>query len=164
MGITNTDDVIDSRDVISRIEELESEREDLASEVKDALAARDEAETAADMDGEDESSRETFGEAVDALRSAESDLETWDEEKGEELTALKSLASEAEGCSDWVHGATLIHDAYFPTYAEDLVSDIGDLPCDLPGYIVIDWEATANNIQQDYMSVDFDGQTYWVRA
>jgi hypothetical protein len=29
---------------------------------------------------------------------------------------------------------------------------------------VIDWEATANGMQQDYKQVDFDGETYWYRA
>ncbi len=45
----------------------------------------------------------------------------------------------------------------------EMLSDIGDLPRDIPHYIVIDEDATARNIQQDYTSVDFDGATYWVR-
>jgi hypothetical protein len=40
---------------------------------------------------------------------------------------------------------------------------IGDMPKEIPSYIVIDWDATAENIQADYTSVDFDGVTYWIR-
>ena len=88
--IDNNDDLIDSCDVIARIEELESERADLVSEAEDDTNA-----------------------AVDESR--------------------------------------------------ELVSDIGDMPREIPPYIEIDWEATAENIRADYMSVDFDGVTYYVR-
>ena len=41
--------------------------------------------------------------------------------------------------------------------------DIGDLPKDLPAYIVIDWDKTANNIEADYTTVDYDGVEYLIR-
>ena len=64
---------------------------------------------------------------------------------------------------DW-YPLTLIHDSYFATYARELVEDIGDVPDGFPHYIVIDWEATAENIRQDYSSIEgFDGETYWYR-
>ena len=28
----------------------------------------------------------------------------------------------------------------------------------------IDWEKAAEELQQDYMSIDFDGVTYWMRS
>ena len=31
-------------------------------------------------------------------------------------------------------------------------------------YSCIDWEQAAEELQQDYMSVEFDGVTYWMRA
>ena len=45
----------------------------------------------------------------------------------------------------------------------ELLSDIGDLPAEIPHYIVINREATARNIRMDYSSVDYDGVTYWYR-
>jgi hypothetical protein len=48
-------------------------------------------------------------------------------------------------------------------YCQELLEDIGDIPKGLPGYIVIDWEATAENLKADYSTVDFDGQTYYYR-
>lgn len=59
--------------------------------------------------------------------------------------------------------AQLIRESYFTEAMRELVSDIGDLPKDVPGYLVIDWEATAENLKVDYTAVDFDGVTYYVR-
>jgi hypothetical protein len=126
--ISNSDDVIDSRDVIKRIEELEEEIGYTNSDN-------------AGMSGHDTS------------------------ELASELEALKALEAEAEPyVSDWRYGEALIRDSYFKAYACELVSDIGDLPRDLPSYLVIDWDATAENIRADYTSVDFAGVTYWVRS
>ena len=43
------------------------------------------------------------------------------------------------------------------------MSDIGDLPKNIPRYIEIDWDKTADNLKQDYTSVTFDGADYYVR-
>ena len=127
--ISKYDDVIDSRDVIERIEELEGEIEALVE--NDVLT----------MDQQDE---------LEELRT--------------ELTTLEDLQSECEDyCDDWQHGCTLISDSYFVEYCKEMLEDCGDLPRNLPPYIVIDWTATANNIKVDYTEVDFDGVTYLVR-
>jgi hypothetical protein len=82
----------------------------------------------------------------------------------EELDGLKALAKEAEGyVEDWPHGAVLIHHANFVNYCEELLIDIGALPRDMPDYLVIDWEATANNLKVDWTSVEFNGRTYFIR-
>lgn len=153
--ISNSDDVIDSRDVISRIEELESEREDLANVLEEAETVFNEAK---------EDDEKNMGTLEDAVDNARGELVDWDDDNADELKALKDLQDEAEGyCPDWNYGATLIRDDYFEDYCQELVQDIGDLPHGIPNYIVIDWEATADNIKVDYTSVDFDGVTYWVR-
>lgn len=136
--ISNSDDVIDSRDVIERIEELRAELEEWHDEQETTLsfefALQDEA---------------NFPEHNDEYR---------------ELRALESLAKEAEGyAADWKYGETLVRDSYFEDYARELLEDCGDIPKNLPHYIEIDWAATASNIRADYTSVDFDGVTYWIR-
>ncbi len=133
--VDNSEDVLDSRDVIARIEELEAERADIVSEDDDTSVVQDEAKAA---------------------------LKAWDEENGEELAALKAFADEISGyASDWEHGCALIRDSYFETYMDEMLEDCGDLPKNLPSYISIsiDYEA----LQMDYSAVDFDGTTYWVR-
>ena len=62
---------------------------------------------------------------------------------------------------DW-YPITLIREDYFAEYARDLVDDCGDLPA-IPSYVVIDWEATADNLRVDYSEVDVDGISYLYR-
>lgn len=135
--ISKYDDVIDVRDIIQLVEDLE---------------------TILGLD-EDEETQEVSGN--------EDEEDTSDER--EEYATLKALLDDLAGdggdeqwCGDWYPG-TLIRDSYFTEYAQELVSDIGDMPREIPSYIVIDWEATAHNIQQDYSSIEFDGVTYWYR-
>ncbi len=152
-SISNNDDTIDSREVIDRIEELEEQREDALREQADAEvdaeAAEDTEEEAPEADQDEVEDLTEFG---------------FDEDDAEELKVLKALAEEAsQYASDWKHGATLIHEDYFTEYCEEMVKDIGDLPNEIPSYLVIDWEATAHNLKADYTEVDFDGETYLVR-
>lgn len=133
--ISNTDDVIDSRDVISRIDELEAERE-------------------AFLESEPPSDAPEKKEAL-----------WLDTDEGRELATLKALADEASGyAADWQHGETLVRDSYFEDYAQQLAEDCGMIPADLKWPAsCIDWEQAARELQMDYTSVDFDGVTYWIR-
>jgi uncharacterized protein (UPF0335 family) len=142
--ISSTDSVIDSRDVIARIEELQGEREALVEQLQDARE-----------DGADEQ----------AIEECETDLQNWEDDHKEELDALLALQSQCEGYGDWDHGETLIHDGYFQTYAKELAEETGMVNEDArwPNNH-IDWESAAEELQQDYMSIDFDGETYWMRS
>ncbi len=126
-SLSNSQDVIDSRDVIARIAELEDMIED------------DHDDNGGD-DGLDEDDRA-------------------------ELDALQSLADEATGYGDWSHGETLIRHSYFIEYAQELAHDIGAIDLDVSWPAChIDWDDAAKALQMDYMSVDFDGVEYWMRA
>jgi len=137
--ISNKDDVIDSQDVIARIEKLQDEKTDLEQQ-------RDE--------------------AVDADKeTAETALAEWIDDFGDELKALLALQGKAEGYSDWRHGTTLVRDSHFENYARELAEELhGDKmrSAEWP-FDCIDWEKAATELQQDYTSVDFDGVDYWVR-
>ncbi len=155
-SISNSDDIIDSRDVIKRIEELDGERDMLAGEVDDAETAKV---------GLIEPTDEETDDADDQIATAKRALLDWDEgDEGQELKALQALQEQAEGYSDWTHGATLIRDSYFEKYAEELADDLGLLPKDAAWPATcIDWEKAARELQTDYTSVDFDGADYWIR-
>lgn len=58
----------------------------------------------------------------------------------------------------------LIHENHWVEYVEEMVSDIGDLPKKIPGYLVIDWQATADNIAMDYSQVEINGANYFYRS
>lgn len=127
-AIDNGQDVIDSRDVIERIAELESIKED----------------TDQIVDG----------------------VNTWeDSEDAHELKTLQALAEEASASPDWQYGEGLIRDSYFTEYAEQLADDIGAIDSKATWPLNhIDWDAAADALKQDYMEVDFDGVSYWIRA
>jgi len=131
---SNTDDVLDSRDIIARIEYLNDFLIDLPDDVTDATYDPDE---------------DRNGDRSDAIREREK---------------LRDLERQAENyAGDWAYGETLIHEDYFTEYAEQLVKDIGDMPDNIPRYLVIDWEATAENLKADYTAIDFSGETYYIR-
>lgn len=160
--ITNSENVIDSRDIIDRIDYLEDERATLESNVTDAQEAVDEL---ADEDADEETQAQS--DAKDALASAQEALKDWDEsDEGEELAKLKALADECEGyVGDWRHGATLISEDYFEKYAEELAGEVTEYNPNKVSwpFTCIDWTQAAEELKQDYTSVDFDGVDYWVR-
>jgi len=158
--ISNSNDIIDSRDLIEIIDDMETERGYLVDAVEDAEELiRQEMEAQ-----EDGAAFDPSGDLTDALRKAQEDLDAWDENNGEEFATLKAFAAEFEDyCDDWTHGVTLIRESYFTEYAEDFVKDVGDLPKNIPDYLVIDWDATAENLKVDYTEGTFDGVTYLAR-
>lgn len=134
-SVDNSKDLLDSRDVIARIAELETER--------------------ADIEGDEELSAGARADLLDAF----------DCDWGDELSALRALADEAASSPDWPYGETLIRDSYFKAYAEELAEDIGAIGRDAQWPLsYIDWNAAADALKGDYTSVDFDGVTYWIRS
>ena len=118
MADTSSDaDVLDSRDIIARIEELEDD-EDLDADAR------------------------------------------------VELAELRALAKQGEDLDDWEHGLCLVRDSYFKRYAQELAEDCdyinGDAGSRWP-YTCIDWEQAAEELKQDYTSLEYDGVTYWAR-
>lgn len=132
--VDNSEDVLDSRDVIERIEELESE---LEGSVADTTAG-----TVTSADGETDLTEEAT--ELLALKGLADEAEGY--------------------CPDWTYGATLIRDSYFKEYAQELADDIGAINRDQtwPNNC-IDWDEAARQLKQDYTGVDFAGVTYWVR-
>lgn len=126
---------LDTRDLQARLEELESEREDFQNTVNDA-------------------------EAGEEKQTAQEELDVWDAENLEELEALRELKDEV---CEWDDGNTLIPEEDWIDYVQELFINTGYLPSDLPCYIEIDWDRTAENIAQDYGTVDYLGTTYYYR-
>jgi hypothetical protein len=155
--ISNSQDVMDSRDVIERHEEMTSERQGYVDEITERE------EGLADVAEENADERSAAQDDLDAAREA---LKEWDEENGDELKALSDFVAEGENSAeDWTHGATLIRDSYFEDYAQELAEDLnGKAIRDAQWpFSCIDWTKAAEELQQDYTSIEFDGVTYWVR-
>jgi len=131
---SNSSDVIDSRDVVARIEYLRDYLSDLDDPTPETY----------DPEGDPKGDRSG---AVEELAT---------------LEALEREAASAAG--DWEFGETLIRDDHFEDFARDYAEEIGAINRDAmwPNNC-IDWERAARELQQDYTSVQFGGVTYWIR-
>ena len=84
----------------------------------------------------------------------------------EEYDAIKEFCDELEACApDYQYGEAVIHEDYFTEYSTDLVKDCGYIPNELPAFIEnnIDWDGVAEELKVDYITVDYDGSTYYIR-
>jgi len=139
-AITNDQDVIDSRDVIARIEHLSQLRQPGPVDLGD---------------DNDVAQDDLFHElaALEAL-AAEASQYAVDWEYGEALirdSYFEDYARElAEDCAPSMEAVEMIRNdgrgEYWPLT-----------------FTTIDWQAATDALRQDYTSVDFDGVTYWVR-
>ncbi len=130
-------DVIDSSDVIARIEYLRDSWAEATGDDPDDYAHLSEDDWSVGLGDDD----------------------------AHELVALMELAEDGESLPDWQYGEMLIRDSYFEDYARELAEDIGAIPRDAgwPAYC-IDWARAARELQMDYTTVEFDGEQYWARA
>jgi len=164
--IDNSADILDSRDIIKRLEELESEREDLQTAIDEAREAYDEAKEEDEKAQSDEEgttmSEHNLDQVEITMDEATESLADWD--NADEYKNLKALAEQCEGYGDWRYGETLIRDSYFTKYAQQLADDSGAIKDDSWPCNCIDWEQAASELQSDYTSVEFDGTTYWMRS
>ena len=136
-------DVLDSRDLQERLEELETELEALTEDLEAAEEENDEA----------------------AVSDAEQAIEEWKEENQEEIDALTALK---DYCWDsgWRYGIAFVAEEDFEEYAQELAADLygeeirnASWPFDC-----IDWERAAGALRQDYSSIDYQGTTYLFRS
>ena len=173
--ISNSNDMIDIRDVIARIEELRDEI--AAAEISEENGA----EPQFDDDCKTREEIATCGTCGkswnDALITGSTPAPSGrcpyesSHDEIEELKALESLANDCQGYGgdhqwegSW-YPVTLIRDSYFQEYAEELAGDIGaiDPKAAWPANC-IDWEEAASQLQMDYMAVEFGGVKYWARS
>ena len=66
--------------------------------------------------------------------------------------------------SEFTYGCTLIEEDYFEGYVRELLVDCGYISKDFPYWIEIDWEATSENVKQDYSELEYKGETYYFRS
>lgn len=167
LTVDNNQDILDSWDIIARLKELESNREEIIEAAKEKRARLD-ALTLLAVE-RDFTSAEADEEIAlqSSLWLTEDGAEftyTWSEDDETEYQILKAVNDDGEGIPDWKHGATLIRDSYFEDYAREFAEDIGALkdsdhwPCNY-----IDWEKAVRELRMDYSAVEWDDVTYWVR-
>ena len=137
-------DCIDTRDLIEKIDELKQQILDSFLETFEHY--------------EDQ----TYD--FDDILFEEEEIQNWKEDWEDELKEIEEIDKiENELGSEFDYGVTLVHEDYFEEYTEELLIDCGYISKDFPSWIEIDWEATANNVKQDYTEVEYQGETYYGR-
>lgn len=96
--------------------------------------------------------------------ATQEDRDEWDPALDEELTILHDFQDDV-GNPEWIHGMTFIAESHFTGYAQELCTDLGYLPDNLPGFIAsnIDWAGVADDLRVDYTEYELDGNTYYAR-
>ena len=77
-----------------------------------------------------------------------------------ERASLQALLDQVSSSDSY-----FVRDSYFVQYARELADDIVPY-AGVPRwpFNCIDWQEAADELQQDYYDVDFDGVTYWVKG
>lgn len=99
----------------------------------------------------------------DDILFEEEEVQDWEEEFESEFEEINEIDQiENDLGSEFNYGVTLIDEGDFEEYCEELVSDIGDLPKELPSYISnnIDWSGVADDLKADYTDVTYRGINY----
>ena len=143
-----TSDIIDVRDIIERFEELETTRENLREE----------------FDNMPENAGVDFDRWVCDMTGG-----AWSREEQDECAQLTAILDELAGSGgdekwrgDW-YPITLIRESYFTEYAREILEDCGTIPRDLPSWVHIDWEATAEEVKVDYSYISIGKMDYFYR-
>lgn len=145
------DDVLDTRDIDAKIEELE----DLQIQFEGCRQAYEEV-----MEDLDSFEADEFDNARHHWLEAQEDFSAAERE---ELQALLDFKADLEDYCDWGYGEFMIHENYRVDYTRSLASDIGAVG-ENADWIQIDWKATADELfRYDYTSADLQGHTYYVR-
>jgi hypothetical protein len=137
--ITNSADLIDVRDIIARVEDLEAERETYLAQYGESMGVR----------------AEHWSESTD--EGAElNDLTNV-------LDALEGMGSDEQWRGVW-YPVTLVRDSYFREYAQETAEDCG-LITEGAGWPnnCIDWDQAARELRMDYSAIEYGGVTYWTR-
>jgi len=149
---------IDTRDLYKRKNELEGLKTTLETAREELAEA--EKELAEAIPGETDDP-EAVEDAKTAVSDAEEDFGT---DEAEELAELEELENEI-GHSAMKDGETMVPEHNFQEYARQFAEDIGAIPDDAQWPCTcIDWEKAADELRQDYTSVTYQGQDYYVRA
>ena len=90
----------------------------------------------------------------------------FEEEYADEITHYKEVSDFCEalsGYGDFEWGTDIIPESKFTDYCKEFAAECGYISADLPNWIKIDWEATADNIKAGYTEAYFEGDTYLMR-
>jgi hypothetical protein len=102
-------------------------------------------------------------ERIDELELYISD-DVFDEMEKDELESLQTFKDEVDS-TEWDSGITFIRDSYFVEFAQQEAEDLGLVQDNISWpYTCINWDDAADELRNDYSSIDFNGVGYWYRS
>lgn len=164
--LTLTEDIIDSRDIIARYEELNDEYQFLVDELEDANNAVDRMHENCETFNKENT--EIFESLQDDLTDAQNALDEFNSSfDKDEMDTLKAIIDECSHSSEFEHGCGLIREDYFVQYITDLIHDCYEFPKEFESgkwpwnHTSIDYYAAAEEAKSDYNTVEINGTTYY---
>lgn len=88
----------------------------------------------------------------------------------DELFNLLNLQNECQDSPDWQYGETIIKHSYFLEYIKDLINECYQVPKELDSgewpwrHFNLDYQAAADEAEQDYYEFYIKGETYLIRT
>ena len=157
--ITNSEDILDSRNIQKRYDYLTGRIQDAFSD-----AGRD------SVDFESCGEKWEEGGRLDSILGRLVKMELLDESELEEWKTIKTVfIDQFSNNSGWQYGMGFLRDSYMDEdWVENECKDLGYLSSmnnELPSFIYnnINGQGILEDLQQDYTTVDFDGVDYWYR-
>ena len=162
---------LDSRDIQSEIDNIESLKNDYESDLESLNDELNDLESELyDIENEEDydDKQNDIDNKLEEIAEKENELQECEFEYNrysEELAELESLKEEISDNSDegFEYGIQLIHENDIDDYLHELLIDCGYIQKDLPSWVEIDWQATYDNMKQDYSELELNGNTFYVR-
>ena len=156
-----SDNVIDGRDLCDlaqRVEDAEYHR------IKNELEELREKASYA-MQFAIKRRRAQAADCLMALREAARDIIENLEDEFEDIEAFEELYEEVERATGgYPQNATIVAEDHWEDYVQQLMSDLGYVNSDTDSVLVINWEATANGVANDWSHVTLEsGESFYIR-
>lgn len=150
-----SNDVFDTRDLIEYLETISTDLVDIWNDFAD------EDHQSSDID-------DIFGtkgyEYANDVKDVFANYEEVNEDEIDNYKKIYAFCDDLKSESnEFEYGEPVIHSDYFTEYTKELLVDCGYIPKDMPSWIEIDYDATAENVKADYAEVSYDGETYYIR-
>lgn len=162
---------LDSRDIQSEIDNIEGLKNDYESDLESLNDELNDLQNELyDIENEEgyEDKQNDIDSKLEEIADKENEIQDCEFEYNrysEELEELESLKEEIESDSDegFEYGIQLIHESDIDDYLNEMLVDCGYIPKDMPSWIKIDWQATYNNMKEDYNEIELNGNMFYVR-
>ncbi len=160
------EEIINSKDIIARHEELTSESENLQFNIDDLL------DEIREIKGGNISTHDLYRleKLNELLETAKEELINFDSEHKEELINLEEAIEGGENSPDWIRGESLISEDYFEDYIRDKINETYEMPAEFESgkwpwcHMMMDWESAAEDAKGDYNEIEISGNTFYIRS